>query len=253
MAAAVKAAAVAALVRVLYVAFGPALASVGDLEHTGWLSALSVIAYLYLTMLGGNVLALAQKSVKRMLAYSSISHAGYLLVAVAAGAHADARQGATQAALFYLASYAATALGAFAVCAALERRDGPAVDDDTRYDGLAQRHPWMALCMAIFMLSLGGIPPTAGFMGKLFIFRSAMDANLTGLAVVGVLSSVAGLWYYLRVIVLMYMKPSPASASVAPRTFAMGVGLALTAGVTLLFGIGPELLSGLASAVTLGQ
>jgi NADH-quinone oxidoreductase subunit N len=252
MAGGVKAAAVSALLRTLYVAFGSKLVAVGADGNHGWASALTVIAYL--TMVGGNLLAIAQKSVKRMLAYSSISHAGYLLVAVAVGGNTAFRQEATSAALFYLAAYTATALGAFAVVAALEKRGGRDIDDDTRYDGLSQREPVLALAMAVFMLSLAGIPPTAGFMAKLFIFRAALDANAYGLAVVGVLTSVAGLYYYLRVVVLMYMRPSAEGAAVPARTLAMGIGLAIAAGVTLFFGIGPNWLSTIAtSAATLGQ
>jgi NADH-quinone oxidoreductase subunit N len=135
--------------------------------------------------------------------------------------------------------------------AALERRGGREIDDDTRYDGLAQRHPGLALAMAIFMLSLAGIPPTVGFMGKLFVFRAAIDANNIGLAVVGVLTSLAGLYYYLRVIVLMYMRPAVEGEVVPARTLGMGIGLAITAVATVLFGIGPNLLASLAQGAGL--
>jgi NADH-quinone oxidoreductase subunit N len=249
MAAAVKTAAIAALLRTLFVAFGPTAFAIGPKGNGGWAAAIAVIAYL--TMIGGNLLAIAQRSVKRMLAYSSISHAGYLLVAVVAGATPSVRAEATSAALFYLAAYTVTALGAFAIVAALERRGGREIDDDTRYDGLAQRHPALALAMAIFMLSLAGVPPTAGFMGKLFVLRAALDADLIGLTVVGVLTSVAGLYYYLRVIVLMYMRPAVEGDTVPARSIGMGVGLTITAVATVLFGIGPSLLTGLAQAAGL--
>ncbi len=252
MAAGVKTAAVAAMIRTLFVAFGSRDAALGPTGIHGWAGTIAFVAYL--TMIGGNLLALAQRSVKRMLAYSSISHAGYLLVAVSAGAEARIRGEATQAALYYLAAYTFTALGAFAVCAALERRDGPEVDDDTRYDGLAQRRPALALAMTIFMLSLAGIPPTAGFAAKLFVFRAALDAKAIGLAVTGVLTSLAGLYYYLRVVVAMYMKPSAEGAVVPPARAAMGLGLAIAAVATLAFGIGPGPLAELAKvASTLGQ
>ena len=241
MAAGVKVAAFSALLRTFYVAFGsPALATGAH----GWVSVITVVAYL--TMIGGNLLAVAQRSVKRMLAYSSIAHAGYLLVGLVAGAHAAVRSDATRATLFYLAGYTATALGAFAICAALERRDGPVSDDDARYDGLSQRHPALALAMAIFMLSLSGIPPTIGFWGKLYVFQAAMQADLVWLTVVGVLTSLMGLYYYLRVVVVMYMRPSVEGERVPPRTAAMGLGLAIAAGVTLFFGLGPNLLGTIA-------
>jgi NADH-quinone oxidoreductase subunit N len=240
MAAGVKVAAFAAIVRTLYVAFGaPSVA----LNH-GWVSAITVVAYL--TMIGGNLLAVAQRSVKRMLAYSSIAHAGYLLVGVVAGANGDVRTSAVRATLFYLVGYTATALGAFAVCAALERRDGPLADYDSRYDGLAQRRPALALAMAVFMLSLAGIPPTVGFWGKLYIFQAAMQSNLIGLTVVGVLTSLLGLYYYLRVVVVMYMRPSAEGVVSPPRMAAMGVGLAITAGLTMVLGLGPSVLGNLA-------
>lgn len=239
MATAVKSAAMVATVRVFYVAFADeSLAQTsGD---SGWTTALSAIAVI--TMIGGNIFAVVQRSVKRMLAYSSISHAGYLLVGVIAGAHSGARDAALSATLFYLVTYSAAAIGAFGVVAALERRSLPELDDDSRYDGLAQRHPVLALAMTVFLLSTAGIPPAAGFAGKLFVFRAAMDAGLTGLVVVGVLTSVIGLYYYLRVIVLMYMRPIPEGLPAATRSSALGVGLAVAAVATLLFGVGPNVL-----------
>jgi NADH-quinone oxidoreductase subunit N len=250
MAAGVKVAAFAAVLRTLYVGFG----SMGLPTPTapGWTGAVTVVAAL--TMIGGNLLAVAQRSVKRMLAYSSIAHAGYLLVGVVAGADPAARPGAVQAMMFYLAGYTATALGAFAIVAALERRDGPVSDDDSRYDGLAQRQPAFALAMAIFMLSLAGIPPTFGFWGKLYVFQAAMQANLTGLAVLGVVTSIAGLYYYLRVVVVMYMRPATDGAEF-PQMPAMGLGLAIACLATVLFGLGPSLLGTLVqqAAKSFGQ
>ena len=251
MAAGVKTAAFAAIVRTLYVAFGAKTFALGAPGGKGWYGAVATLAVL--TMVGGNLLALAQRSVKRMLAYSSISHAGYLLVGVAAGAFGGAtRAAASQATLYYLLAYTATAIGAFTVVAALEKRGGPEVDDDARYDGLSQRDPVLAFVMAIFMVSLAGIPPTAGFTAKLFIFRSALDVGAVGLAVVGLLSSVAGLYYYLRVVVVMYMKPAPANAPAAPtRLTSMNFGLAIAATVTLVVGIAPHLVRQVAHAVAL--
>lgn len=237
MASGVKAAAFAAFVRVLYVAFGQDVIALGGDGGKGWYDM--IVAVAVLTMVVGNVLALAQKSVKRMLAYSSIAHAGYLLVGVAVGAFGATRDTAIRGVLFYLAAYAAASLGSFAVCAALEKRGGREIDDDARYDGLAQRHPGMALAMTIFLLSLASVPPTAGFMGKFFVFSAALEAGAVGLTVIALLSSVISLYYYLRVVVLMYMKPATEELPELPRAGVFGAGLAIAAGVTLLFGLLP--------------
>jgi NADH-quinone oxidoreductase subunit N len=240
MAVAVKAAAFGALLRIVVVGFGPEI----------WQPLVATLAIL--TMLGGNLLALTQRSVKRMLAYSSIAHAGYLLVAVVAAGKLHAE--ATQALLFYLATYTAAASGAFAAVALLERIDteGPQAWDLDRFAGLAQRRPVAAAAIAVLMLSLGGIPPTAGFMGKLLIFRSAVDAGQVVLAVIGVLSSLIGLYYYLRVVVYMYMRPpSVASADVTPRTMWGDATLLIAAAAALWIGIGPGWLSAAAAASTL--
>jgi NADH-quinone oxidoreductase subunit N len=191
MAAVVKAAAFAGFARVFWEAFP----SLGD-EWTGFLAVAAV-----LTMTWGNVVAIQQKNIKRMLAYSSIAHAGYLLVAMVAGG-ADGRG----ALLFYFVPYALMNLGAFAVVAAVERQkggDAVLVDD---YAGLAARSPWLALAMSVFLFSLAGIPPTAGFMGKFFIFKAALQTGHMGLAIVGVLNSVVSVYYYLRPVVAMYMR-----------------------------------------------
>lgn len=237
MAAGVKVAAFAALLRVFFDAFGAESIALGGADSRGWYDALKVVAIV--TMIAGNVLAIAQSSVKRMLAYSSIAHAGYMLVAVVVGAQSNMRESATQSTLFYLGVYVISVIGAFAVCAALEKRGLAQADDDGRYNGLAQRHPVLAAAMAVFLFSFAGVPPTAGFMSKLFIFRTALDAGEIALTVVGLLSSAAGLYYYLRVVVLMYMKPARAEAPVAAsnRMFVAGVGIA--AALTLIFGILP--------------
>ena len=172
MAAGVKAAAFAVLVRILVSGFGgPA----GDRVLVDW-GAL-VVWLSALTMLVGNLLAIPQRSVKRMLAYSSIAHAGYLLVAVASMQRTGPlRSDAVQGLLFYLASYAATVIGAFAVVAIIERRlalSGGG-DDLSSWAGLSERHPGLSAAMSLFMVSLAGIPPTAGFMAKLTVFRAAI-------------------------------------------------------------------------------
>src|SRR2546426_6906097 len=193
MAAGVKAAAFATLVRILVSGFGDASAG-----PRGWRAL--VIWLALLTMLFGNLLAIPQRSVKRMLAYSAIAHAGYLLVAVASMASASPRADATQGLLFYLASYAATVIGAFGVVAIIERRlalSGSG-DDLSSWSGLSDRHPGLAAAMSLFMVSLAGVPPTAGFMAKLTVFRAAIEAGLAPPALFGGLSHVARLFSHLR-------------------------------------------------------
>jgi NADH-quinone oxidoreductase subunit N len=252
MSAAIKAAAFAAMVRVFLV-LGRGIP--GDALLTGF----STLAFL--TMIIGNLLALPQRNVKRMLAYSSISHAGYLLVgvaslfvksgttkggllgvtALAAGATPDTAA-ALRGILFYLLAYTVTTVGSFGVLAALERKDdevrGFAWDLD-RLAGLAQRKPAWAVAMAVFMLSLGGIPPMAGFMGKLFIFRAAVDAGLVGLVIVGVLTSAVGAYYYLRVVVYMYMRPAPEAGALPERNLATELALVLSTAAVVVLGVLP--------------
>jgi NADH-quinone oxidoreductase subunit N len=193
MAAVVKAAAFAAFVRVFLAAFG------GFAES--WVPLLAAIAVA--TMVVGNLAALGQTSVKRLLAYSSVAHAGYLLVALAARNELGAASF-----LFYLLAYTLMTMGAFGVVAALGRRGEP---NERLEDlaGLGSRHPFLAAAMAVFMFSLAGIPPTAGFIGKFYIFGAALDAGLGWLAVVMVLASVVSLYYYLKVTVVMYMRDAP--------------------------------------------
>lgn len=185
-----KAAGFAALLRVLVL-------SLGDWQ-VDWMPVLAVLSAL--TMIVGNVAALAQTNVKRMLAYSSIAHAGYLLMGVTAG-----RSGGLDAVMFYLLVYAFTNIGAFAVLTVFARREG---EDQTfaRYAGVGRRHPWLAAAMALFMLSLTGIPPTGGFWGKYYLFLAAVNGGLSWLAIVGVVTSVISAFFYLRVIVDMTMR-----------------------------------------------
>ena len=190
MATGVKAAAFAAFLRVFYTAFYPFLAA--------WSSVLWVIAVL--TMCVGNIAALAQNNIKRLLAYSSIAHAGYILVAFVTGDRV-----LSSSVLYYLVAYAFMNLGAFTVVILLGRKGEPNEDIDS-YAGLAGRHPFVALCMTIFLLSLTGIPPLAGFTGKFYIFSDAMKSRFYWLAVIGVLNSAVAAYYYLRVIMYMYFK-----------------------------------------------
>ncbi|HEY1014103.1 MAG TPA: NADH-quinone oxidoreductase subunit N [Herpetosiphonaceae bacterium] len=190
MSVATKGAAFVALFRVLSVAF-PALQS-------EWQFIFSILAAL--TMALGNIVAVAQTNIKRMLAYSSIAHAGYILLSVLAGSALG-----QSSFLVYFLSYALTNLGAFAVLIALENRGFASFElNDLR--GLARRHPLLAGAMMVFMFSLAGVPPTAGFFGKFAVFQAAWAANLDWLAVIGVLTSVVSAFFYLRVIVLMFMR-----------------------------------------------
>ena len=157
-------------------------------------------------MVVGNLSALTQDNVKRLLAFSSVAHAGYMLVGLA-GVAAAAWPGGTAAVLYYLLAYAFTSIGAFTVVLLLGRRAEGDLQFDRDWSGVARRHPFLGLAMAVFMIGLGGLPPTAGFFGKYSLFRVALDAGLTSLVVIAVLNSVVSVYYYLRVVVAMYMKP----------------------------------------------
>ena len=199
------------------------------------------------TMTIGNLAALTQTNLKRMLAYSSIAHAGYLLLGVVAG---SAR--GTAAILVYLFTYAFMQLGAFAIIVILRRRD--VIGDELKdLSGLYLHQPFAAFAMLLFMLSLGGIPPTAGFMGKFWLFSAAIESGYIGLAVVGVLNSAVSLYYYLRVVVFMYLKKETAGSEpiMSPALF---VTVAIAVAMTLVVGVYPRLLFELAelSARTLG-
>ena len=240
MAAGVKAAAFATLVRILVSGYG---------EGGRWRGL--IVALAYLTMLVGNLLAVPQRSVKRMLAYSSIAHAGYLLVAVAAMGTSAPRADAAGALLFYLASYGATVIGAFAVVAIIERKLALSGlgDDLSSWAGLSEKHPALAAAMSLFMISLAGVPPTAGFMAKLTVFRSAIEADLVPLAIFGVITSVAGLYYYLRVVVYVYMVPeAKADAVQGGRLLSAGLAIAGCALIVLWMGVLPGSFAALAQS-----
>ncbi len=215
----VKAAAFAAFVRVFLSALEPMRAD--------WMPVLSAVAGI--TMILGTVVGVAQTSVKRMLAYSSIAHAGYLLIALAAGNSAG-----KASILFYLVSYALTNLGAFGVLAALSTAEQP-VDDIRDFAGLWHERPGMAALMTVFLLSLGGFPPTVGFIAKWYIFNAALQEHLYALAIIGVLTSVVSVFFYLRVVVMMYMvdEKAPGRRPSLPIFAAVGLLLAL-AGVFYL-------------------
>ncbi len=194
----------AALLRVFVTAFGSHYSVVADLTPIVW--GLSAV-----TMIVGNVLAISQGNIKRLLAFSSISHAGYILMAFVAFAQESVARDAVASALFYLLAFAVTSFGAWAVVISLERaedgtdglRQGLRLED---YAGLGRSHPVMALAMTIFMLSFTGLPPTLGFAGKLFLFRTALEGGYVGLAVIGVVTSLVSAYYYLRLVIIMYMQ-----------------------------------------------
>jgi NADH-quinone oxidoreductase subunit N len=216
----VKAAAFAAFARVFLSALEPLRGE--------WSVALQAIAIA--TMVVGTVVGVTQSNVKRMLAYSSIAHAGYLLVALISAN--DVGKGAI---LFYLLTYAITNLGAFGLIGLLERGDGVG-DRVSDYAGLWNVRPGLAALMTIFLLSLGGFPPLAGFIAKWYVFTAAIKAGYTWLAIIGVLTSVISVFFYLRIVVMMYMTPAAASAPIpaTPRV----AGLALVVSAILVFYLG---------------
>ncbi|HKJ92150.1 MAG TPA: NADH-quinone oxidoreductase subunit N [Longimicrobiales bacterium] len=228
MAAAVKAAAFAAFLRVFLTAFHGL--------YTTW--AVVVFWLAIATMVVANLTALAETNVKRMLAYSSIAHAGYLLVALTAGTTMGAASF-----LFYLVAYTLMTMGAFAVVLVVGR-EGELNQDVHWYSGLGWEKPLLGVTMTIFLLSLAGVPATAGFIGKFFIIRAAMERGFIILPVVLVLASLVSYWYYLRVAWYMWFRPSEEGSGIASITVPGGVRVALvtTAVLVLVFGILPGLL-----------
>jgi NADH-quinone oxidoreductase subunit N len=220
----VKAAAFAAFVRVFLAAFEPL--------RDDWAAVLWVVTAA--TMIVGTVVGVSQSSVKRMLAYSSIAHGGYLLLALVAAN--DIGKGAV---LFYLLTYAVTNIGAFGVIAVVEATEDQPNDRVRDYAGLWNTRPVLAALMTVFLLSLGGFPPTAGFIAKWYVFTAAIGAGYTTLAIIGVLTSVVSVFFYLRIIVMMYMTATdrPARVPDIPRMAALA--LAASAIVILYLGVLP--------------
>ncbi len=193
-------------------------------------------------MILGSVVGVVQSSIKRMLAYSSIAHGGYLLVALLSGG--DIGQGAI---LFYLLVYAVTNVGAFAVIALLATPEAPR-DQVKDFAGLWHTHPALAGMMTVFLLSLGGFPPTAGFVAKWYVFSAAIRAGEVPLAIIGVLTSVVSVFFYLRVIVMMYMTEQPEGAPAPTASRPAMWALALSVVFLFYLGILPTRLLDLAAA-----
>ena len=197
-----------------------------------WLVVIWLLAAL--TMVMGNIVAVVQTNIKRMLAYSSIAHAGYIGVAFAAGSDRG-----TSAAMFYMLSYTVMNLGAFGLITILGRK-GDHFTKIEHFAGLASRRPGLACLLTVFLLSLAGIPGTAGFAGKFFIFSSAVESGLVGLTIIGVLTTVVSFYYYLYVIVQMYMTDATEGFEDVAIHPATGVALAITVALTLYLGILPS-------------
>lgn len=224
MSAGTKAAGFAAMIRLLVVALPD--------EQAVWGWMLAILATL--TMVIGNLAALRQSSLKRLLAYSTVAHAGYILVGLTPGTVEGA-----DAALFYLFTYAFMSMGAFAVIMTLERTAGEdALQANAR--GLAKTSPLLAFLMAVFFFGLSGMPPLAGFFAKYLVFRAAVVGGWTWLAVIGMITSAIAVYYYLRVIVAMYFEKPGAEAVTQPRTWqSLQIGLAIAAAFTIIVGILP--------------
>ena len=224
MATGVKAAAFGAFLRVFYTAFYPLI--------TEWSPVLWFMAVL--TMCVGNITALLQNNMKRLLAYSSIAHAGYILIAFVTGDRL-----LSSSVLYYLLAYTFMNLGAFTVVILLGRK-GEEHEDIDSYAGLAARHPFIALCMTIFLLSLTGIPPLAGFAGKFYLFSDAIKGQYYWLAVIGMLNSAVSAYYYLRVLMYMYFKEPVKELGKVDMSPAYVVVMLVSVGALLYLGIFPR-------------
>jgi NADH-quinone oxidoreductase subunit N len=230
MAAGAKIAGFAALLRVFPTAF-PSIA----VDMTGVLWAIAA-----LTMILGNLIAISQSNIKRMLAYSSIAHAGYILMAFVPYGNPDlaVRNTSIAAGLFYLVAYAITNFGTWGVVIALEKAEGRGLEI-RNYAGLGRKYPTLAVAMTIFMLSLIGLPPTIGLVGKFYLFRAVLAGGFTGLAIIGVLTSLISAYYYLRVVVAMYMQEGDPERS---RESFLDLTTAFTAIATVVISLVPQFL-----------
>jgi NADH-quinone oxidoreductase subunit N len=208
------------------------------------------------TLVLGNIVALVQTNVKRMLAYSSIAHAGYALIGVVAAGRFSGESGSTQgvaSVLLYIALYAFMTFGAFAIVAML-RKGGLEGEEIEDFTGLAKRHPVAALLMLIFMVSLAGLPPTAGFIAKLYVFMAAVEAGMTWLAVLALVFAAVSAYYYLRLVMVMYMRDPGVLTSASPRFVmspALSIVLACAIAGVVWFGVYPNPLVKLATQAVL--
>ena len=232
-----KIAGFAALLRVFATAF-PSIA----VDMTGVLWAISA-----LTMILGNLIAISQSNIKRMLAYSSIAHAGYILMAFVPYGNPEVSSVSIAAGLFYLVAYAVTNFGTWGVVIALEKAEGKGLEIKD-YAGLGRKYPALAAAMTVFMLSLIGLPPTIGLIGKFYLFRAVIAGGFTGLAIIGVLTSLVSAYYYLRVVVTMYMQEGDPERS---RESFLDLTTAFTAIVTVLVSFVPQYLFAWASSAIL--
>ena len=232
-----KSAGFAVILRVFYIAFAEEIVSLD------WSAVFAVLSVLSMTV--GNLVAIRQSNIKRLLAYSTVAHTGYLLVGVAAVAARtpEARDLGPSGVLFYLVGYAATNLAAFSAVIAISNRIGSDAIDD--FAGMARRAPYLAAVLAFSMVSLIGMPPTVGFITKIYIFGAAVDANLEWLVVAGVVNSVISVYYYLRVVKVMYLSPPPTEETLG-SAIPMRVALLGTFAGTAFFGIYPTPLLNLA-------
>lgn len=236
MATAPKAAVFAAFLRVFTSGLSVTSTPAGDYLHTTWVTALAIVAVLTMTV--GNVIALNQRNIKRMLAYSSIAHAGYALVGFVTGDW--------QPVAFYMLTYTVMNLGAFAVIQMLART-GDQKTEIADYSGIGFEAPGLSFLLAIFLLSLAGIPPTAGFMGKFYVFKEAWNnaPNLHWLVVAAVINSIISVYYYLYPLVVMFFRPAP-DKFVKPRvSLPVAIALAITVIATFYLGILPNGVFGL--------
>lgn len=232
MATGAKAAAFGAVVAVFGESFGVAKGGINQV----------IAAIAAASMILGNVTAVAQTSVKRMLAYSSVAHAGYILSGVAAG-NVEGKTGV----LFYLAAYLAMNVGAFGIVSIVEGSDPNRVSFDS-YAGLSKKRPYLAALMALFMFSLSGLPPMAGFFGKYYVFLAAVKADMTWLAIVGVLTSLVSAYYYLRLVVVMYFKEGESDLETAPSVRAL-VAVTVAAFFALQLGLYPSFVVDIAQSI----
>jgi NADH-quinone oxidoreductase subunit N len=230
-----KVASFVVLGKIVLVGFGPVQGAAGwHAMVAGWAPILAVLAAF--SILLGNFVALAQSNVRRLLAYSAVAHAGYTLLGLVAGG----REGFS-ATLFYTTIYAFTLVGAFAVVALVRRETGG--DDFTHFSGLSSRSPWLAGCMAVFMLSLAGIPPLAGFFGKFYLFNAALraqgDYSLLWLVALALFGSLISFYYYLMVLKAIFVDKGPVVSQQPRSDLLQRLAIGVLAGIVLFLGLFP--------------